>query len=166
MSESAAFYDYAWYGSPDDVTAYVAGRPNVVLSEPLDGLLYFTIRSTVPLELPAGLLPIGPNLSARLLGLWQGAAGDVPSMVTRFQAREALRQMPGATEGRSLFDEVDDYARTTGGTVLAAWNEALHFYRDSPLILALAAIFLPDSGAETSAQRVDALFRLAATISA
>lgn len=164
MPDAPAFYDYAWYGAPEEVEAATQGMPNMLGPVLMDGLAYVLIRSTSPIELPPRLLPIGPNLSTRIFGLWSGDVGDVPAMVTNYQGVVAMMETPGPLDGQTLFDAVDSYCRSQGGRLLQAWLRNNNFYRDSDFIAALEASFLPATPTQTSAQRVDDLFRRAAQV--
>ncbi len=75
-----------------------------------------------------------------------------PDRVTRFQAKAALSRM-------GLLSTATSIASAAGGETLLAWNEAGHFYRNSPLILQFAALLGMDTPSE-----IDAFFVLADTI--
>ena len=79
----------------------------------------------------------------------------VPASVTRFQARAALYQA-------GLLDMIEGYMalETTSRMEKLAWNDALEFNRNSPLMAGLCQSF----GLTT--EQVDNLFRLASTIQA
>jgi len=100
-----------------------------------------------------------PDYEALRLGILALVNPDVPPQVTRFQAREALRQTSSATAGVSLFDKVDAYMKAQGGDALRAWEEVGVFVRTSPMVLALGQqLGLSD-------KQMDALFRTAGSIS-
>ena len=84
---------------------------------------------------------------------------SVPSTITNFQARALLMQMPGSTEGRTLFQDVDEALQELGGVAYQAWEYTTIFPRDSELIAAMAAQFNL-----TNAQ-LDEMFIAAAQIS-
>lgn len=71
--------------------------------------------------------------------------------VSRFQARMALRQV-------GLFDAAEAACIAAGGDALHAWNEALEWRRDSPMVAYLAGS-LGLSNAE-----IDSLFLTAGAI--
>lgn len=75
----------------------------------------------------------------------------VPSEVSRFQARMALR-------AAGLFDAADGIITAAGGDALIAWNEAVSFYRTSPLIASLAPALWPEATEEQIQSNLDALF--------
>ena len=85
-------------------------------------------------------------------------APSVPPQVTRFQAREVLRQAPSGMAGKSLFDVVDAYMQEQGGEALRAWEEVGVFVRASPLVQSLGEEL------DLTEDQVDDLFRLAASI--
>lgn len=79
-----------------------------------------------------------------------------------FQAREALRRSP-SPNGGNLLDAVDAYVETRRDdqpTLALAWEYATEVERGGAFVHALAEVFGLDDVA------LDALFRLAATISA
>lgn len=61
----------------------------------------------------------------------------VPHAITNFQARATLMQLPSATAGRTLFEDVDDAMHAAGGTALQAWEYANEVYRDGALVASL-----------------------------
>ena len=72
-------------------------------------------------------------------------------VISRFQGRMALRR-------RGLFNEAATRATMAGGDTLHAWNEAIEWRRDSPVISALGASI------GLSPAQIDDLFYHAATI--
>ena len=99
-----------------------------------------------------------PDYEALRLGILALVNPDVPPQVTRFQAREALRQTPSATAGVSLFDKVDAYMKAQGGEALRAWEEVGVFVRTSPMVAAIGQQL------GMSSADLDALFALAGSI--
>ncbi len=85
-----------------------------------------------------------------------------PATVSMFQAREALRRVPGR-DGSSLLDAVNafvDEHRADQPTLALAWEYATEVSRQGVFVEMLARIFNLDESA------LDGLFRLAATIRA
>ena len=83
----------------------------------------------------------------------------VPREVTNFQARALLKNMPGSSEGRTLFDDVDAALEAKGGIPWQAWEYATAFRRESSLVAAIAAhLALTD-------EQLDEMFVTASAIS-
>lgn len=86
---------------------------------------------------------------------WQGSRKIITEMpappVSRFQARMALRQA-------GLFDAAEAACVAAGGDALLAWNEALEWRRDSPMVAYLAG------NLGLSSAEVDSLFMTAGSI--
>lgn len=85
-----------------------------------------------------------------------------PDVVSMFQAREALRRSP-SPGGGDLLDAVDAYIETRRleqPTLALAWEYATEVERRGAFVSALAKAFGLDDPA------LDALFRLAATVTA
>jgi len=92
------------------------------------------------------------------IGILRLITPEVPPQVTRFQAREALRQTPSATAGVSLFDKVDAYMQAQGGDALRAWEEVSVFVRTSPMVAEIGEQL------GMSSSDVDHLFQLANSV--
>ncbi|WP_444453112.1 hypothetical protein ACTTAI_19145 [Rhodobacter capsulatus] len=78
---------------------------------------------------------------------------DVPTSVSRFQARAALHLA-------GLLDDAEAAVAAADRLTQLAWTDARDFRRDSPTIAALAIVLGLDD------QAIDDLFRQAATITA
>jgi hypothetical protein len=81
----------------------------------------------------------------------QAAANAVPSVVTPYQMRRALRQI-------GLRDQVESFVNSQDEATQDAWHYALEVRRDNAILLAGATAL-----GKTSAD-IDNLFRLAATV--
>lgn len=152
--------DHSWYGPEAAVTAAIQGHTNVIGPVLIDGAAYVTVRAEEPLPLPAGCATAGPQLGARLMGVWMGDLPEVPVQVSLFQARAVLMSVPGSAPGRTLFDDVDAAMQAQGGVALQAWEYASVVLRNGALVAALGAQL------GLSAVEMDALFIQAAQITA
>ena len=87
---------------------------------------------------------------------------QVPFMVTNFQTRALLGQMPSRSgvEGRTLFMDVDDYMRATGGDAFQAWEYNNNVHRDSAMVAGLGVMLSLDGA------QLDQMFIAANGISA
>lgn len=86
------------------------------------------------------------------------AAPIVPDVVSNFQARAVLLQIPGATPGSTLLDDVNAWVTAQGGLAYQAWEYGIEVRRDSALIAAAGVQF------GLSEAQLDQLFITAATI--
>lgn len=84
----------------------------------------------------------------------------VPAEITNFQARAVLMQLEGSAPGRTLFNDIDDALRASGGAAWQAWEYANTVSRNGTLVAEMAAQF------GLSDEQLDTWFIQGAAISA
>jgi hypothetical protein len=118
-----------------------------------DGARHFNAPNGAALDVPQTLVPAELPPPAE-------SEAYVPPVVSRFQGREAMHQMPHG-DG-TLFDAADAIIAhpDTPAMYRRAWADLQEFRRDSEMLAAVAVML------DLSRTQIDALFILAASIKA
>ncbi len=109
-------------------------------------ILWDGVSDYVP---PAGLTLLSEAVAPPL----RTEPAPVPEVVTKFQARAALRRI-------GLLEQVQAAVQAAGGEALDAWEYANHVYRNGALVISMSAAL------GLTPNQLDALFQMAESIEA